>query len=154
MPSSASVQLNSTSASIEAEIALFPNSDTPPTRPPTRPPVKVQPETQCQQYLSCYWPDFDQALKIGFWDHLEQISSAMATFVQAIFVLVTFIHIKNISADTDPILTKFWRLVPVTLFNRCQLSQWHLFRQHLSISGISQFLLTLTNLFEPDFWGP
>ena len=24
------------------------------------------PQTQCQQYLSCYWPDFDQTLKVGF----------------------------------------------------------------------------------------
>ena len=22
-------------------------------------------ETQCQQYLSCYWPDFDETLKVG-----------------------------------------------------------------------------------------
>ena len=37
MPSSASTQLNSTTISIEAEIALFPVSD----KPPTQPPVKV-----------------------------------------------------------------------------------------------------------------
>ena len=36
LPSSASTQLNSTSVSIEAEIALFPVSDKPPTHPPTR----------------------------------------------------------------------------------------------------------------------
>ena len=40
-----STQLNSTSTSIEAEIALFPVSDKPPTRPPTHlatlPPVEV-----------------------------------------------------------------------------------------------------------------
>ena len=40
-----STQLNSTSISIEAEIALFPVSDKPPTNPPTnsptRPPVEV-----------------------------------------------------------------------------------------------------------------
>ena len=57
------------------------------------------PQTQCQQYLSC--------LKIGSWDHLEQILNVTVTFVQAIFVLATFVHIRNISADTDPILTKF-----------------------------------------------
>ena len=49
-----------------------------------------------QEYLSCYWPDFDQSLKVVFWDHL----------------------------------------------NRCWLSGWHLSWQHLSISGISQLLLT------------
>ena len=36
-----------------------------PTHPPT--------QTQSQQYLSCYWPDFDETLKVGSWEHLEQI---------------------------------------------------------------------------------
>ena len=26
------------------------------------------PGTQCQQYLSCYLPDFDQTLKVGYVD--------------------------------------------------------------------------------------
>ena len=41
----------------------------PPPPPPTthhHPP----PQTQCRQYLSCYLPDFDQTLKVGYWDHL------------------------------------------------------------------------------------
>ena len=111
---------------------------TPPPPPPT--------QTQCQQYLSCYWPDFDQTLKVGSWEHLEQIPTVRwylsrqhlswwhlsisaisqlllarfwpnfkgrflgpsltdlnyhGTFVQATFVLATFVHIRNISADTD-----------------------------------------------------
>ena len=33
--------------------------------------------------------------------------SVTETFVQAIFVLVTFVHIRNISAVTDPILPDF-----------------------------------------------
>ena len=66
-------------------------------------------QTQCQQYLSCYWPDFDQTLKIGSWKHLEQIPAITVTFVKATFVLVTFVHIRNVWAITDPILTKlFW----------------------------------------------
>ena len=28
--------------------------------------------TQCWQYLSCYWPDFDQTLKVGCWDQHQQ----------------------------------------------------------------------------------
>ena len=53
-------------------------------------------------------PDFDETLKIGSWEHLEQIPTVTVTFVQAIFVqatfvLVTFVHIRNISAVTDPI---------------------------------------------------
>ena len=59
-----------------------------------------------QEYLSCYWPDFDQTLKVGSWDYLEQISTIAVTFVQAAFVPATFFHIMNISAGTDPILTK------------------------------------------------
>ena len=30
-------------------------------------------ETQCCQYLSCYWPDFDETLNLGSWEHLEEI---------------------------------------------------------------------------------
>ena len=58
-------------------------------------------QTQCRQYLSCYLPDFDQTLKVYSWDLIEQIPTAMMTFVQATFVLATFVHIKNISAVTD-----------------------------------------------------
>ena len=51
-------------------------------------------------------PDFDETLKIGSWEHLEQIPIVTLTFVQATFVLVTFVHIRNISAVTDMIWTK------------------------------------------------
>ena len=61
------------------------------------------PQTQCQQYLSCY--DFDQTWKTGSCDHPEQIPTVMVTFVQATFVLTTFVHIRNISVVTDQI---FW----------------------------------------------
>ena len=54
-------------------------------------------QSQCYQYLSCYLPHFD---------HLEWVPIFMVTFVKATFVLATFVHIRNISADTDPILTK------------------------------------------------
>ena len=59
-----------------------------------------------QEYLSSYWPDFDETLKVGSCEHLEQIPTVRVTFVHARFVLVTFVHIKNISAVTDPILMK------------------------------------------------
>ena len=38
-------------------------------------PGKICPVNICpyQEYLSCYWPDFDQILNVGSWDHLEQI---------------------------------------------------------------------------------
>ena len=64
-----------------------------------------------QEYLSCYWPDFDETLQVGSWEHLEKLPTVTVTFVQAIlvqatFVLVTFVHIRNISAVTDTIWTK------------------------------------------------
>ena len=33
-------------------------------------------ETQRQQYPSCNWPDFDKTLKVGSWEHLEQIHNS------------------------------------------------------------------------------
>ena len=59
-----------------------------------------------QEYLNCYWPDFDETLKIGSWEHLEQIPTVMVTLVQATFVLATIVHIRNISTVTNPILMK------------------------------------------------
>ena len=51
-------------------------------------------------------PDYDETLKIGSLEHLEQIPTVMLTFVQATFVLVTFVHFRKISAVTDMIWTK------------------------------------------------
>ena len=50
---------------------------------------------------------FGQTLKVGSWDPDEQIPTVKTIFVQATFVLATFVNIGNISAVTDPILTKF-----------------------------------------------
>ena len=66
-------------------------------------------QTQCQQYLSCDWPDFDETLKVGSCEHLEPIPTVRVTFVHATFVLPTFVHIRNISAVTDSILMKLYR---------------------------------------------
>ena len=46
-----------------------------------------------QEYLSCYSLDFDQTLKVGSWDHLDQIQAVMVSFVQT-----KFVHISNIAA--------------------------------------------------------
>ena len=73
----------------------------------TTPPRPTPPiEGQCQQYLSCYWPDFKETVNVGSWKHLEQIPKVTVTFVQTTIVQVTFVHIRNISAVTDPILMK------------------------------------------------
>ena len=66
------------------------------TPPPTT-------ETQCVQYLSCYWPDFDETLNVGSWEHLEQIPSVTVTYFRATFALATFVNIRNVSAISDPI---------------------------------------------------
>ena len=52
---------------------------------------KICPHDICpyQEYLSCFWPDFDQTLKLPFWDILWQMSTVIVTFV-----LVTFVHIN------------------------------------------------------------
>ena len=63
-------------------------------------------QTLRQQYLSCYWPDLDQTLNKGSWEHIQQITTVTTTFVQATFVLGTFVHISNISAVTGPIWIK------------------------------------------------
>ena len=72
---------------------------------PLPPPLTPTTETQCKQYLSCYLPSFDKFLKVGSWEHLEQILPIPLKFVQAIFGLALFVHIKNISAVNGPMLT-------------------------------------------------
>ena len=41
----------------------------------TTPPTQIQ----CQQYLSCYWLNFDQTFEVGSWEQLEQISTVTVT---------------------------------------------------------------------------
>ena len=38
-------------------------------------PSNICPNDICpyQEYLGCYWPDFDETLKVASWEHLEQI---------------------------------------------------------------------------------
>ena len=71
-------------------------------------PGNIGPGNICpyQENLICFLPDFDQTLNVGSQDYLEQIPTVTGIFVQAKFVLVTFVHIRNISAVTYPILTK------------------------------------------------
>ena len=55
-----------------------------------------------QLLLARFWPNF----KGRFLGPSLTDSNCHVTFVQATFVLATFVHIRNISAITDPILTK------------------------------------------------
>ena len=61
-----------------------------------------------QEYLSCYWPSFDQNLKIGLLDHSYQMPTITVIFVQATYVLITFVHISITSAVIGPILTNIF----------------------------------------------
>ena len=67
--------------------------------------MEAPPQTFAELVLNCYWPDFDQTLKVGPCVHLEQIPTVTVIFVQAIFVQA-FVHFGNISAVTDTIWTK------------------------------------------------
>merc|ERR1711954_421372 len=71
-------------------------------------PVDICPGDICpyQQYLSSYLPNLDQTLNKGSWEHIQHITIVTTTFVQASFVLWTFVHIGNISAVTGPIWIK------------------------------------------------
>ena len=68
-----------------------------------------------EEYLSCYWPNFDETLQVGYWEHLEKIPTVKVTFVQIVFVLVTFVHIRNISC--------YWHDLDQTLKARSRQSQ-------------------------------
>ena len=59
-----------------------------------------------QSCFNCYWSDFDQTLKEGSWDNLLEPLAVNVTVDEATFVLVTFVHIRIISAVTDTIFTK------------------------------------------------
>ena len=71
-------------------------------------PGNVCPREICpyQEYFSCYSPEFYETLKVSSWKHLEQIPTVTGTFVQASFVLATFVHVRNISAVSASILIK------------------------------------------------
>ena len=34
-----------------------------------------------EEYFSCYWPDFDETLKLAAWEHLEQIPTVTVKFL-------------------------------------------------------------------------
>ena len=73
------------------------------------------------------------------WDHLYQMPKVTVTFVQATYVLATFVHISNISAVTHPIFTKLFdpifggknvfdqNFVTSKLFSNQNVLTWYLF---------------------------
>ena len=123
-------------------------------------PCNICPGDICpyQQYLSCYWPDFDQILKVGSWELFKHILTFTKTFVDVTFVMSTFVHISNISAVTDSILTKLQSQLSGTIFNRCQLSlkfvlatfNMATFVHSINISAVTERILT--KLFSPNFY--
>ena len=67
---------------------------------------QIQNFFRAQNFCPAILLDTKQILKVGSWEHLEQIPTVTMTFVQETFVLATFVHIRNISAVSDLILTK------------------------------------------------
>ena len=57
-----------------------------------------------QEYLSSNCPDFDETLKIGSWEHLEQIQTVMVTFIRK-HLSPQHLYISGIS---QLLLTRFW----------------------------------------------
>ena len=51
---------------------------------------------------------------VGSWDPHEQMATVTVTLVLATFVLVTFVHIRNVSAVTDQIYT--WQSIFVSVW--------------------------------------
>ena len=41
-----------------------------------------------QEYLSCYWPDYDEILKVGSWEHLEEVFGSNIFFIQNFWVSI------------------------------------------------------------------
>ena len=68
-------------------------------------PCNICPGNICsyQQYLSCYWPNFDQISKSALWDHpYQQMSTVTVTFVRATFDLATV-------CPYQLLLNQFWQ---------------------------------------------
>ena len=79
--------------------------------------------------------------------------TVMVTFVKATFVLVTFVHIGNILAVTDPILTK--RLGPDFLQALTSLIEIFLPKFSLTqIFGTLKIFVLDTNFCGTIFFGP
>ena len=69
-------------------------------------PWNICPHDICpyQKYLSCDWPDFDETLKVGSWEHLEQIPTVTVTFSRQ-HLFWGHLYISGIS---QLLLTWFW----------------------------------------------
>ena len=59
--------------------------------------VTTHQKIQYQQYLCCYWPNFDHTLKIVFLEHIEQIPIVKVTFIQEQIVSHTRIQAQGLS---------------------------------------------------------
>ena len=80
-------------------------------------PGNICPGDTCpyQEYLSCYWTNFNETLKVASWEHLEQIPTIKLTFVQATFLRVTIVHIRDISAVTGSELCQAQEILMIGL---------------------------------------
>ena len=65
-------------------------------------PCNICPGNICpyQQYPSFYWPDYDQILKVGPWDHHKHIQNVTVKFIKNFnnkILLKKNVHLKKIS---------------------------------------------------------
>ena len=86
-------------------------------------------KTQCQQYLSYYWPDFDETLKVDSGEHLEQITSVMVTFFR---LHLCWWHL-SILGISQLLLIRFWQRD----YCKCQqsFSTWYQNHSNYNIMG-------------------
>ena len=104
-------------------------------------------EIQYQQYISCYWPNFNQTLKVSSWDQLEQLLN----------LTMTLIYIRNTSTVNYPTSTKmFGPNFFFIFFGPNSFSNEDLF--HQKFLGPQFFLIQnlfgLRTFLDKEFFGP
>ena len=82
--------------------------------------VNICPGNNCQyqEYLSCYWTNFDETLKASSWELLEQIPTVPGTFVQATITS----NLTEIGTAQPQLVAVFCCSHYIWISNSCKLS--------------------------------
>ena len=85
-----------------------------------------------QEYPNCYSPDFDQTLKVGFWDHLYQMPTIKAIYIQSTYGMffppTTFFSCRICfcwfckAVILYPVIKSLWKFLCI-LFGCCRHTQ-------------------------------